>query len=168
MMSLRRLMAGLAAAAVISVSMGFTSPASAQQLTPEQRKAQAQARAAQGKAAPAAQPQRAPAPQAQRAPAPAPQAQRAPAPQQQARRSGGGGNTGRNVAIGVGAAIIGGVLLSEAARAENRRRGVVVVEEYEDDDDRRQRCADRYRSFDWDDGTYANRDGDRVVCPYLR
>ena len=173
MMSLRGLIAGLAAAA-ISVSMAFMDPASAQQLTPEQRKAQAQARAAQGKATPAAQPQRAapqaqraPAPQAQRAPVPAPQAQRAPAPQQQARRSG-GGNTGRNVAIGVGAAIIGGVLLNEAARAENRRRRVVVVEEYEDDDDRSQRCADRYRSFDWDDGTYANRDGDRVVCPYLR
>ena len=152
-MSLRRIFAALMAAAVMTVSMGFTDPAAAQQLTPEQRKAQAQAKAAQGKAAPA--------PQAQRAPA-------RPAPQQQARRSG-GGNTGRNVAIGVGAAVIGGVLLSEAARAERRRRGVVVVEEeYDDMDDRRQRCADRYRSFDWDDGTYVNRDGDRVLCPYLR
>jgi BA14K-like protein len=91
-------------------------------------------------------------------------------PVQPQRRGGGGGNTGRNVALGVGAAVIGGILLSESARAERRRRGVVVVDDepYEDDDDRRQRCADRFRSFDWDDGTIVTRDGDRVVCPYLR
>jgi hypothetical protein len=99
----------------------------------------------------------------------------APQQQQQVRRSGGGGNTGRNVAIGIGAAVLGGVILSEAARAERRRSGVVVIEDdvsdnggYEDADDRRQRCDDNFRAFDWDSGTYRNRYGERVRCPYLR
>jgi BA14K-like protein len=120
----------------------------------------------QGKPA-ATQAQRPPVKVQPTAPVQVQQRPRPAAPQQQVRRS--GGNGGRNVAIGVGAAVIGGILLNEAARAERRRRGVVVVEEdYEDEDDRRQRCADRFRSFDWDDGTYVNRDGDRVLCPYLR
>jgi hypothetical protein len=157
----RRLMAGLVAAAMV-VSAGISAA-----IDPNT------ARRAQGKPAAAQPTVRAQPPaqvQVQRA-RPAPQQAQ---PQQQARRSGGGGgggNTGRNVAIGVGAAVIGGVILSEAARAERRRQGVVVIEDdgvYEDADDRRQRCDDNFRGFDWDTGTYRNRYGDRVRCPYLR
>ena len=36
---------------------------------------------------------------------------------------GGRNNTGRNIAIGVGAAVIGGIIASEAARASNSGRG---------------------------------------------
>lgn len=63
---------------------------------------------------------------------------------------------GRNVAIGVGAAIIGGIILSEAARAEYRRSGAW------------ERCADTFRSFEPDTGMYTGYDGVRRVCPYLR
>jgi BA14K-like protein len=147
----------LAAVAAFSTAVLLSVTATAQGIDPNKRPPGKPPAAQAGRPAVKVLP---PAPvQAQR-PRPAP-------PQQQARRS--SGNGGRNAAIGIGAAVIGGVILSEAARAERRRRGVVVVEEdYEDEDDRRQRCADRFRSFDWDDGTYVNRDGDRVLCPYLR
>ena len=32
----------------------------------------------------------------------------------------------------------------------------------------RRACADRYRSFDWESGTYTGYDGNTYVCPYLR
>jgi len=64
---------------------------------------------------------------------------------------------GRGVAIGVGAAIAGGILLSEAARAESRRSRRAAWE----------RCAARFRSFDWETGTYVNAAGERRTCPYL-
>jgi hypothetical protein len=65
---------------------------------------------------------------------------------------------GRGVAVGVGAAIVGGILLSEAARAESRRTRR----------DAWDRCADTFRSFDPESGTYVNSNGQRRVCPYLR
>jgi hypothetical protein len=64
---------------------------------------------------------------------------------------------GRNIGIGIGAAIIGGVILSEAARAERRR---VYSSDYE-------RCAQTYRSFEPRTGMYTGYDGVRRVCPYL-
>lgn len=62
---------------------------------------------------------------------------------------------GTGLAIGAGA-LVGAILLSEAARAEYRRSGAW------------QRCADDYVSFDWDTGTIVTYDGDVVLCPYLR
>jgi hypothetical protein len=68
-------------------------------------------------------------------------------------RSGGGG-----VAIGLGAAIIGGIILSEAARAEHRSNNGSAWE----------RCAQTYRSFEQNTGMYTGYDGQRHTCPYLR
>lgn len=65
---------------------------------------------------------------------------------------------GGNIALGIGAAIIGGIVLSEAARAEHRSS-------HGSDWDR---CAQTYRSFDSDTGTYTGYDGVRHTCPYLR
>jgi BA14K-like protein len=156
-----RALAGLAAAALMALTAAAPTGAQSNERFIKGRPGQPAPQAGR----PAARPQVLPAPRV--AVAPRPQVQVQP---QRRSGGGGGGNAGRNIALGVGAAVIGGIILSESARAERRRsRGVVVVDEpYEDDDDRRQRCADRYRSFDWDDGTIVTRDGDRVVCPYLR
>jgi opacity protein-like surface antigen len=70
------------------------------------------------------------------------------------RRGGGGGG----LAIGLGAAIIGGIILSEAARAEHRSNHSGDWE----------RCAQTYRSFERSTGMYTGYDGERHTCPYLR
>lgn len=67
------------------------------------------------------------------------------------------GNFGRNAAIGIGGLIVGGILLSEAARSDHRR-------EHASD---WQRCNQQYRSFERDTGMYTGYDGQRRVCPYL-
>jgi hypothetical protein len=150
-----RKLAGLAATAAIAcatlVVVGTAGTGSAAAQSPDKRPAKARVEEPKRPAAPV-------------------QAQRSqPRPQVSQNRGGGGNNTGRNVALGVGAAVIGGILLSEAARAERRRERVVVEQgRYEDADDRRQRCDDDFRAFDWDNGTIRNRYGSRVRCPYLR
>ena len=68
------------------------------------------------------------------------------------------GGNGSNIALGIGAAIIGGIMLSEAARAEHRSS-------HGDD---WSRCAQTYRSFESDTGMYTGYDGVRRTCPYLR
>ena len=68
------------------------------------------------------------------------------------------GNDGRNLALGIGGLIIGGIVLSEAARADHRRS-------HGSDWDR---CAQTYRSFEPDTGMYTGYDGQRHTCPYLR
>jgi hypothetical protein len=72
------------------------------------------------------------------------------------------GYGGRGVGLGIAAAIIGGVVISQAARSEGysryRQSGYNA----------NQRCADRYGSFDPRSGTYLGYDGERHVCPYLR
>ena len=73
------------------------------------------------------------------------------------RRDGYRGNSGRDAGIAVGALIIGGIILSEAARAEHRR----------DHSDDWQRCANTYRSFEPSTGLYTGYDGIRRTCPYL-
>jgi hypothetical protein len=73
------------------------------------------------------------------------------------RRGGYRGNFGRDAGIGIGALIIGGIILSEAARAEHQR----------DHGDDWQRCADTYRSFEPSTGMYTGYDGIRRTCPYL-
>lgn len=65
---------------------------------------------------------------------------------------------GRNLALGIGGLVIGGILLSEAARSEHRR-------EYSSD---WQRCSSTYRSFEPETGMYTGYDGTRRTCPYLR
>ncbi len=70
------------------------------------------------------------------------------------RRGGGGGG----IALGIGAAIIGGIILSEAARAEHRTSH----------GDQWDRCAQTYRSFESDTGMYTGYDGVRRTCPYLQ
>lgn len=69
-----------------------------------------------------------------------------------------GGGRGGNIALGIGAAIIGGIVLSEAARAEHRSSHGSDWE----------RCARTYRSFDSETGTYTGYDGVERTCPYLR
>ncbi len=66
-------------------------------------------------------------------------------------------NFGRNAGIGIGAAIIGGVLLSQAARAEHRSNHSGDWE----------RCERNYKSFESDTGMYTGYDGIRRTCPYL-
>lgn len=66
-------------------------------------------------------------------------------------------NFGRNAGIGIGAAIIGGVILSEAARAAHRN----------DNSGDWELCADTYRSFEPSTGMYTGYDGVRRTCPYL-
>jgi BA14K-like protein len=65
---------------------------------------------------------------------------------------------GRNLALGIGGLVIGGILLSEAARSEHR-------EEHSSD---WQRCSETYRSFEPETGMYTGYDGARRTCPYLR
>ncbi len=66
------------------------------------------------------------------------------------------GNYGRNAGIGIGAAIVGGAILSEAARAARRDGGSAW-----------DRCAATYRSFERSTGMYTGYDGIRRRCPYL-
>ena len=68
------------------------------------------------------------------------------------RRRGRGWGTG----IAIGGAILGAIILSEAAKAQHRRSGAW------------ERCAERYRSFDHETGTIVTYDGDVILCPYLR
>jgi hypothetical protein len=70
-------------------------------------------------------------------------------------RRGGGGS---GIALGLGAAIIGGIILSEAARADHQRSNSGDWE----------RCAQSYRSFEPNTGMYTGYDGVRHTCPYLR
>lgn len=64
-----------------------------------------------------------------------------------------------NDGIGVGGLVLGGITAAIIADAITDGRAT---------DDARRACADRYRSFDWDSGTYTGYDGNTYVCPYLR
>ena len=65
---------------------------------------------------------------------------------------------GTGIALGIGAALIGGILLSESGRAEHRSSN----------GDQWDRCAETYRSFEPSTGLYTGYDGVRRTCPYLR
>jgi BA14K-like protein len=72
----------------------------------------------------------------------------------------GGRGYGRGaIGLGIAGAIIGGAIIAnEGYRYRTRRYASTSA---------RQQCADTYRSFDWDSGTYMGYDGVRHVCPYL-
>lgn len=61
--------------------------------------------------------------------------------------------------VGVGGLVLGAITAGIIADAISEGRA--------SDGDRRA-CADRYRSFDWNSGTYTGYDGNTYVCPYLR
>ena len=69
---------------------------------------------------------------------------------------------GRRRAFGAGVAVgvIGALIASGVA--ESRAREVY------DEDWRWEKCAERFRSFEWDTGMYTTYGGDRRLCPYLR
>ena len=80
------------------------------------------------------------------------------------------GHRGRNLGIGLGIGIIGGIIASEAYRSAP---GYV----YEDDvydlppdysGDPRELCAQTFRSFEWNTGLYTTYAGEKRLCPYLR
>jgi BA14K-like protein len=66
-------------------------------------------------------------------------------------------NNGRDIGLGIAGLIIGGIVLSEAARAEHRGSHGSDWE----------RCAQTYRSFERNTGMYTGYDGIRRPCPYL-
>ncbi|MEL6746780.1 MAG: BA14K family protein [Pseudomonadota bacterium] len=64
----------------------------------------------------------------------------------------------RNRAIGIGAAVIGGLIINEALRNNRGRSNSAIA-----------RCEDDYRSFRRSDGTFQPfGGGPRRLCPYLR
>lgn len=74
------------------------------------------------------------------------------------RRHRSGRNSGRNLGIGLGAAIIGGALLSRSGRAAHRRTHASAWA----------RCERAYNSFEPSTGMYTGYDGVRRLCRYLR
>ncbi len=72
-----------------------------------------------------------------------------PPPVRYDRGRGRGWGWGPGIAIGAGALILGGAAYSERHRSTFEQ------------------CAARFDSFDWDDGTIENEDGERELCPYL-
>jgi hypothetical protein len=95
------------------------------------------------------------------------------------RRWGGGygrhrGHYGRGVALGLGAAIVGGIIANEIYRP----RPGYYYDDYAYDGpyyrpsrfagDGRELCAQNFRSFEWNTGLYTTYGGEKRVCPYLR
>jgi len=69
----------------------------------------------------------------------------------------GGWGRGRAIGLGIAGAIIGSAIIANEGYRYRRYQSVSG----------RQQCANTYRSFDWDSGTYMGYDGVRRVCPYL-
>jgi hypothetical protein len=84
------------------------------------------------------------------------------------------GGFGRGLAIGLGAAIVGGIVANEIYRP----RPGYYYDDYVYDGpyyypsrysgDPRVLCAQNFRSFEWNTGLYTTYSGDKRVCPYLR
>jgi hypothetical protein len=81
------------------------------------------------------------------------------------------GHRGRNLAIGLGIGIIGGMIAAEAYRG-----GPGYYDDAEAYDglppgyagEPRELCAQRFRSFEWNTGLYTTYSGEEKLCPYLR
>jgi hypothetical protein len=81
----------------------------------------------------------------------------------------------RGVGIGLGAAIVGGIIANEIYRP---RYGYRYYDDYSYDGpyyapsgyggDARTLCAQNFRSFEWRTGLYTTYEGDKRLCPYLR
>lgn len=81
----------------------------------------------------------------------------------------------KGVGIGLGAAIVGGIIAHEIYRP---RHGYRYYDDYEYDGpyyapsgysgDPRVLCAENFRSFEWHTGLYTTYGGDKRLCPYLR
>ena len=79
------------------------------------------------------------------------------------------GHGGRNLAIGLGIGIIGGMIAADAYRS---------APAYADDEvydappasagDPRELCAQEFQSFEWNTGLYTTYSGEKKLCPYLR
>jgi len=93
------------------------------------------------------------------------------------RRWGGGygrRHYGRGVALGLGAAIVGGIIANEIYRP----RAGYYYDDYAYDGpyyrpsryagSGRELCAQNFRSFEWNTGLYTTYGGEKRVCPYLR
>ena len=84
------------------------------------------------------------------------------------------GGWGRGIGIGLGAAIVGGIIANEIYRP----RYGYYYDDYEYDGpyyapsnfsgDARRLCAENFRSFEWDTGLYTTYSGYKRLCPYLR
>lgn len=85
-----------------------------------------------------------------------------------------GGRWRRGVGVGIGAAIVGGIIANEVYRP----RGYRYYDDYSYDGpyyapssysgDARTLCAQNFRSFEWRTGLYTTYEGDKRLCPYLR
>jgi opacity protein-like surface antigen len=81
------------------------------------------------------------------------------------------GGYGRGIALGLGAAIVGGVIANEIYRP----RAGYYYDDYAYDGpyyrpsryagDGRTLCAENFRSFEWDTGLYTTYGGEKRVCP---
>lgn len=67
------------------------------------------------------------------------------------------GNRGAAIGLGIAGAIVGSAIIANEGYRYRRYDGVSGA----------QRCANTYRSYDWDSGTYMGYDGVRRTCPYL-
>jgi len=84
------------------------------------------------------------------------------------------GGWGRGVAIGLGAAVVGGIIANEIYRP----RPGYYYDDYAYDGpyyrpsrfagDPRTLCAENFRSFEWNTGLYTTYGGEKRLCPYLR
>ncbi len=77
------------------------------------------------------------------------------------RRSRRGRDIGAGVAIGLGAAILGSIMSQQRAQGHGRAAYEAELEAAA------RRCAQRFRSFDWESGTYVTYGGEVRLCPYL-
>jgi len=84
------------------------------------------------------------------------------------------GGFGRGLAVGLGAAVVGGIIANEIYRP---RPGYYYDDGAYDgpyyrpsgySGDPRVLCAESFRSFEWQTGLYTTYSGEKRVCPYLR
>jgi hypothetical protein len=77
---------------------------------------------------------------------------------------------GRNLAIGLGIGVIGGLIAADAYR--NAPAYADDEEVYDAapaaDGDPRELCAQEFQSFEWKTGLYTTYSGKKERCPYLR
>ena len=78
------------------------------------------------------------------------------------------GDRGRNLAIGLGIGIIGGMIAAEAYRNGPAYADDEVYDAPPSAGNARELCAEEFRSFEWNTGLYTTFSGEKRLCPYLR